>query len=97
MKIEFEEKDNIFIDNINKELNNENKLALFIDKKDRNFYLEFTCTDVAKANAFLMYFMINASCKELEEKFGIRLSSLKYSLANTNELKDRLQSIIDEL
>lgn len=96
MKIEFELKDIRFINNINKEIAIGNTVPLFVDKLDRKFNLSFTCTDVAKANAFLTSFMIDIPRKKLEEEFGIRLDSLDYSI-NNSELKKRLQSIIDEL
>ena len=101
MKIEFEEKDLTLIDNINKDLDAGEKPILFVNEVDRQYFISFTCKDIAKANAFIRGLIRNQDFnnKELEEKFGIMIDSINYCEGDlkAKKLKSLLQDFITEL
>lgn len=101
MNIEFEEKDLKYIDNINKDLESGEEPPLLINKIDHQYYIAFTCKDIAKSNGFIMGLIKNPQFNsvELEEKFGIVIDSINFSKGDLKikELKNTLQNFIDEL
>lgn len=101
MNIEFEEKDLKLIDNINKNLDSGEEPFLLINQVDQQYYIAFTCKDIAKANAFIMGIIKNSEFnnEELEEKFGIVIDSINFCEGDlkAKKLKSLLQGIINEL
>lgn len=101
MKIELDEKDLKYIQNINEGLSNGENLPVFIPEKGKRYFIEFTCEDVAKANAFAMMFMNPNPEKvtELREIFGITVNCISYCNGDSklSELKQYLQSFLQSL
>lgn len=101
MKIGFDEKDLRYIDTINKSLENGEDIPIFIPEKNRRYFIEFTCEDIAKANAFAMMFMNPniEKVQELKEKFGITVNCISYCSGGSkrDELKHYLQRMLQEL
>ena len=101
MKIEFDENDLSYIEKINEDLKTGEQIPLFVGTVGKRYFLEFTCEDIAKANAFAMMFMNpNAEkLKELKEKLGITVNCISYYSGDTKreELKHYLQRMLQEL
>lgn len=102
MKFILEERDKILIDNINKDLEENKDIPLFVNKKGGKYYLEFECDDIAKANAFVMYMMApNEEIHEnIRENFGIDITAFSYSNPKDREienLKNMLRETLDKL
>lgn len=101
MKIELEEEDLKYIQSINNDLSAGEDIPLFINEPQKRYFIEFTCEDVARANAFVMMFMNPniGKVKELREKFGITVNAISYCRGDTklNELKQYLQSFLQTL
>lgn len=97
MKIEFDEKDLDYIDTINKSLESGENIPIFIPEKGR-YFIEFTCEDIAKANAFAMMFMNQnvEKVKELKEKLGITVNCISYCSGDSKreELKRYLEKML---
>ena len=87
-----------FIDGINKDLEAGENIPLLVPEKDRNYFINFTCTDVAKANLFAYTLMYNRNI-DLEEVLGIRVNSFNYCQGDSKvgELKDYLRAFLDRL
>ena len=71
-------------------------------KKDRSYYFEFKCTDIAKANLFaglLMSSRYNEEARQFQEMFGIEVQSLNYCHGDQaiTTLKSYLQDFIEKL
>lgn len=100
MKIEFDQKDLDYIDTINKALENGENIPMFIPEKGR-YFIEFTCEDIAKANAFAMMFMSpnTEKVQELKEKLGITVNCISYCSGDSKreELKRYLQGMLRDL
>lgn len=102
MKIILEEREKNLIDNINKDLEDNKDIPLFINKKGSKYYLEFECDDVAKANTFAMYMMApNKEIQEnIRENFGINITAFSYCSPKEREienLKNVLRETLDTL
>lgn len=101
MKIELDENDLSYINKINKDLENGEQIPLFVGEKGKRYFIEFTCEDIAKANAFIMMFMNpNAEkVQELKDKFGIKVECISYCTGDTKreELKRYLRKMLQEL
>ena len=101
MKIEFDEKDLSFIEKINEDLKDRERIPLFIGEVGKRYYIEFTCEDIAKANAFSMMFMNpnTEKVQELKEKFGITVNCISYCSGDSKigEFKHYLQRMLQEL
>lgn len=99
MKIELDNKDINYINCINEDLSKGESIPLFIYNKDTKYNLEFTCNDIAKANAFVMYFMDSINKVELQEKLGITVTSIKYdrNYDALMKVRDFLQNMIDNI
>ncbi len=99
MKIQFDKKDINYINNINDNLKNGEDIPLFINEVGRKYYLEFTCTDIALANCFIMNLFDPNLNKKLKENFGLELEMLRYHNGDSKieELKEKLQLFINEL
>lgn len=101
MKIELDKKDFDYIEKINQDLLSGEQIPLFIGEKGKRYFIEFTCEDVAKANAFAMMLMNPNPEKatELKEKFGITVNCISYCNGDSkvNELKQYLQSFLQSL
>lgn len=97
MKIEFDEDDKNYIDRINKDLEIGADVPLFINQVGKTYYINFTCTDIAKANAFIMEFLRPSN--NIMEKFGIRVNSLNYCEGDNKvyQLKEFLQNFLNQL
>lgn len=100
MKIEFDEKDLDYIDTINKALEDRENIPIFIPEKGR-YFIEFTCEDIGKANAFAMMFMNPniEKVQELKDKLGITVNCISYCSGDSKreELKRYLQGMLRDL
>lgn len=99
MKIELDKKDINFINRINEDLSNGENVPIYINNIGKDYYLNFKCLDIAKANAFIMYFMHPNNTKEIEEKFGIQINSINYCDGDNklSELKSYLREFLNKL
>lgn len=101
MKIELEEKDKLFINNINKDIENGEKPILYCPDK-RKYSISFEVRDIAKANAFICSIVMNPNnAKEIEDLIGIRFTSLNYKeglqIEKLKELLSRFMIELDQL
>lgn len=101
MKIEFDENDLNYIEKINEDLKAGEKIPLFVGTVGKRYFIEFTCEDIAKANAFAMMFMNPniEKVKELKDKLGITVNCINYCSSDSKreELKRYLEKILYEL
>ena len=100
MKIILEEKDKNYAERINTALGEGEEIALMapVHSKDKKYYIEFTCTDIGKANAFIMAFLFNDdNSKELEEEIGINVTALNYKLLTKDSVNEILQDTIRKI
>ena len=103
MKIILEEKDLRFVENINKDIEEVglNNIPLYVNECDRNYYINFSCIDIAKANRFVLMLMTSdqETREMIEDTFGIRVNSLNYCHGDNRvaELKEYLQEFINRL
>lgn len=101
MKIEFDKNDLSYIEKINKDLEAGEQIPLFIGEEGKRYFIEFTCEDIAKANAFAMMFMNpnTEKVQELKDKFGIKVECINYCTGDTKkeELKRYLQRMLQEM
>ena len=101
MKIILEEDDLKYIDKINLDLAEGECPPLFVNQLNQDYYINFTCTDIAKANSFIMELLssIRETQDNIEETCGIRVNSVNYCHGDTKitELKDYLRDVISEL
>lgn len=101
MKITLGKNDWNEIEKINQDLKEEKKIPLLITEKGERFFLEFTCEDVAKANAFIRMFLNPniESKEELKDIFGITTRCINYCYGDSKkeELKRYLQSFLQGL
>lgn len=99
MKIILEEKDKNYAERVNTAFNEGNKEFMTpIYSKDKKYYIEFTCTDIGKANAFIMAFLFNDdNSKELEEEIGINVTALNYKLLTKDSVNEILQDTIRKI
>lgn len=93
MRIEFDEKDKKYIENMNKYIeDSKNPTILF--EKDKKYYLEITCSDVAKANRFITTLLYHD--EELKDT-GIKVTAVHLTPAVKRELKESLLHLIDKV
>lgn len=78
MKIILEEREKKLAENINKDLENGENIPLFLPRKNTKYYLEFTCNDIGKANAFANYFM-RPDENNISKELGIDITAINYS------------------
>lgn len=97
MKFVLEEGDERFINNINRAIEEgEEKPPLFV-RKDTRYYIEFECTDIAKANAFVYNLISNGD--SLKEELGIDVKCIAYSHPDRkiSKIKKLLENVIKQL
>lgn len=99
MKIELEENDINYINRVNEDLAAGECSPLFVNEVGKDYYINFTCLDRAKANSFILSLCSQSMNKEMEEKCGIYINSINYCHGDNkiSELKDRLRSFLNEL
>lgn len=99
MKILLEERDINYINRVNEDLANGELPPLFMNEVGKDYYINLTCLDIAKANSFILDLCAPAKVEEMEEKFGIRFNSINYCHGDNKliELKDYLQRFLDDL
>lgn len=101
MKFILEDKDVALINDINKDIEGEQEMPLFINQENRRYYIEFECTDIAKANAFVIN-MISRNpntIKEIKDTLGIKVTNLNYCHGDSKleELKNLLKNMLEQL
>lgn len=101
MKIVLDEKDNKYIERINYDIENGEEPILFCSEK-RNYSVSFDVIDIAKANNFILEIVMNPNhehAKEIEEKIGIRFTSINYSAGDSklDELKHYLAEFMERI
>lgn len=101
MKIEFDENDLKYIEKINEDLKSGEQIPLLVGTVGKRYFIEFTCEDVAKANAFAMMFMDPnvEKIRELKERLGITVNCISYCSGDSKreELKRYLEKMLREL
>lgn len=100
MKIELDENDIKYINRVNQDLADGECPPLFCEI-GKDYYINFTCLDRAKANNFILSLCAPNPdiTKEVEEKFGVRFNSINYCKGDNKitELKGLLQSFLNAL
>lgn len=101
MKFEFDESDLKRIKNINDDLKEGKEPMLLVYNEGKDYFINFSCVDVAKANNFIgMLLCPNKEIQnDIEEKFGIRINSLNFCEGDTkiSTLKEYLKKFIEDL
>ena len=102
MKIILDDVDINYINCVKEEMKNGKERPLIVgNQPGNNYYLNFTVTDVVKANNFILTLLDSSPeyRKELEEVAGICVNSFNFCSGDTkiNRLKDILQSFINQL
>ena len=99
MKFVLEERDTNYIDKINKDIQYGECPPLFVNQIGKRYYIEFECTDIAKANNFVFDMMNSRNEEQLEEVLGIRVNCINYCNGDTklNELKETLKDFLYKL
>jgi len=99
MQFVLDEKDNSFIERLNRDLQNNENVPLFVNNIGKNYYINFTCEDIAKANLFILTLMQSANSEYLKDTLGITINSINYCHGDNKiaELKDMLTSFIERL
>lgn len=92
MKFIAEEKDKKYTKAINTAFENNESVPVFLSEKNKKYYLEFTCTDLGKANAFIMNLMSPNYSDNIKEKLGIEVLNVTYSL---DPKIDRAKAILE--
>lgn len=97
MKIELEGNELDYIDKINKDLSTGNCPPLFVNQIGKEYYINFTCLDLAKANNFIMELLRPANI--YDNITGIHVNSINYCHGDNKitELKSYLKSFLDQL
>ena len=97
MKFVLEEGDERFINNVSRNIEEGEMLPLLVSRTNTRYYIEFECTDIAKANAFVYTLMNNN--ESLKEGIGIDVKCVAYSHPDRkiSKLKKLLQNVIEQL
>lgn len=100
MRIIITEKDRNMIDLINEDLKGNKDIPLLLNKTDKDYWIRFRVTDIAKANNFIWQLFydkfedIDEGC--IKREFGLDIKALDYS-NHKRDLIDRLRLFINEL
>jgi len=101
MKIELDERDLKYINNVNEDLENGEEPILFVNTLTNDYYINFRCVDLAKANNFIgMLLCPRDNMKNLvEENFGIKVNSLNFCEGDhkLSTLKSYLKEFMEKL
>ena len=100
MKFILDEKDGNFIKRINEDIADKtNNVPLIVNQFNKNYYIQFEVTDIAKACNFitcLLYY--DETRKQAEEILGIKMTALNYSgLGDLSEVKEDLRKLLDKV
>jgi hypothetical protein len=100
MKIELSEIDKENIESINKTIEDGNEPCLFINNVGADYFINFTCTDIAKANIFIATLLSNTeNSKKIQDTLGIKVNSINYCEGDTKiaALKNYLTNFLEML
>lgn len=103
MKFILEERDERLINAINKDIEagiDLDTLPLYVSRTDKKYYIEFKCSDTAKANNFINFLMNpNPEIQQyVKDSLGIDVLALNFrGLGDLSELKNDLQKLITKL
>jgi len=102
MKFVLDESDQKCIDNINKDLEERGlDVPLFIHRVGQQYYINFTCLDIAKANNFIYELCTHdpKKRKEIEDIAGISINSINFCHGDNKiyELKEYLEDFLKKL
>lgn len=99
MRFECDEKDNRYIENVNKDIADGQEISAFVNNVGGEYFINFTCTDVAKANNFILNLLSPSKQDYIEETLGIKVNSLNYCHGDhkIQTLKQYLQSFMEAL
>lgn len=97
MKIVLEESDLKYVDRVNEDLFDGKCPPLIVNEVGKEYYINFTCLDIAKANNFILELLQPHDIKE--STTGIHVNSINYCNGDNkiNELKEYLKSFLDQL
>ena len=100
MKFVLDERDENFIRRVNEDINNGESPILYVNELNRKYYIEFECTDIGKANAFVHKLLGNHNDdgKDVEDNLGIRVNALNYKgLGDLTDIKEDLRKLLYKL
>ena len=99
MEIKFNDQDRRYAEAINEAIEKGEECPVHLSDGKGTYYLKIECTDIGKANAFIMNFMQpnEDRVKKLEEQTGIRILSANYSIfSKLKEIsKDAVQQFVE--
>ena len=99
MQFILEENDIKYIERINQDIDNIKDLPLYLNQYNRKYCIEFECTDIAKANSFVVDLMNPRNEEKLNENLGIRICSIRYDNNRSilDNLKTELRTLLEKL
>lgn len=95
MKVVMDLQDKDYIERINHMLQGEEDLPLLLTEKNKKYYIEFECDDLAKANAFISNLVFQI--EEHTQDTGITATALKYSIISRQEVEGILQEAMRKI
>lgn len=95
MKVVMDLQDKDYIERVNHILQSGEDLPLLLNEKNKKYYLEFECDDLAKANAFIYNLVFQI--KEHRQDTGITATVLNYSLMSRQEITNILQDAMRKI
>ena len=104
MKFVLEERDEKFINGLNKDIaenkNNTPFVPLSVDDMDKRYYIEFKCSDIAKANNFILTLLNHNEefQQHIKDTLGIDVLALNYrGLGDISDIKEDLIKVVNKL
>lgn len=97
MKIIKSEKDENFEKNLTADLDKGESIPLLVSQPDKDYWLRFRVTDIAKANCFIQHLFYNKfEGTNVNTDLGLEIMSLDYSNGKTEAI-ELLKNVIEQL
>ena len=97
MKIEFTERDTDIINAIDEDLRNSSDPVLLVDELNKDYWIRFKVTDIAKANNFINQLYLNKIENiDTKDDLGIDVRSIDFS-HDVDRIIGRLENLLNEL
>lgn len=101
MKVVLSDGDKRYIDWLNERLAAGKETPIITDQVGGTYFINFTCTDAAKANCFVLNLLENSeeARKNLEENCGIKINSINFCEGDNKvaALKENLREFLAKL
>lgn len=97
MKIIKSEKDENFEKNLKADLDKGESIPLLVSQLDKDYWIRFRVTDIAKANCFIQQLFYNKfEDTNVNTDLGLKIMSLDYSNGKAEAIS-MLENILDQL